>query len=123
LGFTPSKLNLGFAFYAKFFKTTGQCSQPIGCPTAVLEATDGSDTGLSGAVTFREVPPILSRGIADTAQGGQVCLLTNIFETSVADAITVVLGSLNKLLLDMGHTSVYRAKVQRHYQSSRTRWR
>ncbi len=68
---SASKINLGFAFYAKFFKTQGQCNQPVGCPTVLLENSDGSDTGMSGAVTFREVPPILSRGIADTTLGGE----------------------------------------------------
>ncbi|KAH8882332.1 glycoside hydrolase [Thozetella sp. PMI_491] len=71
LGFTPSKMNLGFAFYAKFFQTQGTCSQPIGCPTVLLEDASGTDTGKSGAVTFREVPPILSKGIADTTYGGE----------------------------------------------------
>ena len=71
LGMSPSKMNLGFAFYAKWFKTQGTCTQPIGCPTVLLEAADGSDTGMSGAVTFRDVPPILSSGIADTTLGGE----------------------------------------------------
>lgn len=71
LGMTPSKMNLGIAFYAKFFKTTGQCTQPIGCPTVLLEDANGGDTGQSGAVTFAEVPPVLSSGVADADEGGQ----------------------------------------------------
>jgi len=54
-GLTACKINLGFAFYAKWFATADgvNCSStPIGCPTAVLEAADGSDTGKSGAMTF-----------------------------------------------------------------------
>ncbi|KAL7620445.1 hypothetical protein AAE478_009440 [Parahypoxylon ruwenzoriense] len=71
LGMTASKMNLGFAFYAKFFKTTGECAQPVGCPTVQLEDANGGDTGQSGAVTFREVPPVLSSGKADAEEGGQ----------------------------------------------------
>ncbi|KKK12489.1 hypothetical protein AOCH_006590 [Aspergillus ochraceoroseus] len=55
LGLKPSKVNLGFAFYAKYFKTAPgyNCTAtPLGCPTAELEAPDGSDTGNSGALTF-----------------------------------------------------------------------
>ncbi|KAJ4317226.1 hypothetical protein N0V84_007445 [Fusarium piperis] len=53
-GFAPSKLNLGFAFYAKWFATKKgvECSGPTGCPTELLEAADGSDTGNSGTITF-----------------------------------------------------------------------
>lgn len=53
-GFTPSKLILGFAFYAKWFTTEAgaDCTEPIGCPVVELEGPDGSDTLQSGAVTF-----------------------------------------------------------------------
>lgn len=53
-GMTACKMNLGFAFYAKWFTTAAgyNCTSPIGCPTALLEAADGTDTGLSGAMTF-----------------------------------------------------------------------
>ncbi|KAK0632775.1 glycoside hydrolase superfamily [Immersiella caudata] len=53
-GFTPSKLNLGFAFYTKWFTTApgAQCDEPIGCPTEVLEDANGADTGKAGAMTF-----------------------------------------------------------------------
>ncbi|KAH7120049.1 glycoside hydrolase superfamily [Dactylonectria estremocensis] len=53
-GFDAAKLNFGIPFYAKWF-TTKQgvtCDHPIGCATELLEVADGSDTGLSGAVTF-----------------------------------------------------------------------
>jgi chitinase len=54
LGMSPSKLILGFAFYAKFFTTAEgmPCRTPTGCQTVVLEDSSGADTGLSGAVTF-----------------------------------------------------------------------
>ncbi|KAI1459452.1 glycoside hydrolase family 18 protein [Annulohypoxylon moriforme] len=71
LGMDAAKLNLGFAFYAKYFTTQGECTQPIGCPTVALEDASGGDTGKSGAVTFQEVPPVLSSGKADTDEGGQ----------------------------------------------------
>ena len=56
-GMSPSKMNLGFPFYAKFFTTAegAECTEPIGCPTALLEAPDGSDTGKSGVLTFEAI--------------------------------------------------------------------
>ena len=62
---------MGFAFYAKYFKTQAACTEPVGCQTAVLEDANGEDTGLSGAVTFLEVPPVLASGQADATEGGQ----------------------------------------------------
>ncbi|KAF7542447.1 hypothetical protein G7Z17_g11554 [Cylindrodendrum hubeiense] len=55
-GFYPSKLVGGIPFYAKFFTTKKgvECTTPTGCPTELLEAADGSDTGLSGALTFEK---------------------------------------------------------------------
>ncbi|KAI1378568.1 glycoside hydrolase family 18 protein [Hypoxylon crocopeplum] len=70
LGMEASKMNLGFAFYAKFFKTQGQCAQPIGCATVLLEDANGGDTGQSGAVTFLESPAVLASGQADADEGG-----------------------------------------------------
>ena len=33
IGAPPSKINLGFAYYAKYFTTAGDCSaSPLGCP-------------------------------------------------------------------------------------------
>ena len=77
-GFTPSKLTLGFAFYAKFFtlaNSTATCDKPTGCATALLEnPIDGSDTGLSGAMTFEAsnfapVPSNLTVGSGTCGQG------------------------------------------------------
>ncbi|KAL7788201.1 glycoside hydrolase family 18 protein [Trichoderma ceciliae] len=78
-GLSASKINLGFAFYAKWFATaTGyNCTAPVGCPTAELEAPDGSDTGRSGAVTFAvsswggDLQNAVLNGIADQELGGQ----------------------------------------------------
>lgn len=71
LGFDASKLTLGFAFYAKYFQTQGQCDHPIGCPTVELEDANGTDTMKSGAVTFLDGSPILAQGHADEIEGGQ----------------------------------------------------
>ncbi|KAK3393461.1 glycoside hydrolase superfamily [Podospora didyma] len=54
LGMPASKMVLGFAFYAKWFMTAPGyiCYAAVGCPTVLLEAADGTDTGNSGAMTF-----------------------------------------------------------------------
>lgn len=79
-GMTPSKMNLGFAFYAKWFTTKDgvECNEPTGCPTAMLEAPDGTDTGLSGAITFEAenynggaFVNAMNNGKEDSDQGGQ----------------------------------------------------
>lgn len=53
-GMAASKLNLGFAFYAKFFALAANttCTTPTGCPIALAENAEGQDTGTSGATTF-----------------------------------------------------------------------
>ncbi|KFA75725.1 hypothetical protein S40288_04986 [Stachybotrys chartarum IBT 40288] len=72
-GMSPSKLILGFAFYAKWFTTQPgvQCTTPTGCATAVLEGADGSDTGLSGAVTFEVANYNTDPAFADAMQKGR----------------------------------------------------
>ncbi|EOD53164.1 putative class v protein [Neofusicoccum parvum UCRNP2] len=57
LGLPPCKATLGFAFYAKYFTIdpASDCAaEPLGpsCKTVALENADGSDNGLSGALTF-----------------------------------------------------------------------
>lgn len=55
LGYPAEKLNLGFAFYAKYFETDpdSDCDvEPLGCATLLLESPNGTDTGKSGALTF-----------------------------------------------------------------------
>jgi chitinase len=71
-------LNLGLAFYAKYFTTQGDCSQPTGCPTAVLETPDGRDTALSGAMVFDEksygnasFANVMKNGKEDATKGGE----------------------------------------------------
>lgn len=53
-GMTASKINLGIAFYAKFFALAANttCVGPLGCPIAQAEDAQGQDTGKSGAMTF-----------------------------------------------------------------------
>lgn len=71
LGMDPAKMNLGIPFYAKHFETIEECTEPIGCKTAVLEYDNGVDAGRSGATTFREGVPVLASGKADNTDGGQ----------------------------------------------------
>lgn len=53
-GATPAKINLGIAFYAKFFALAANttCAAGLGCPIALAEDATGTDTGTSGASTF-----------------------------------------------------------------------
>ncbi|CAG7954639.1 unnamed protein product [Penicillium salamii] len=55
IGAPAEKLNLGFAYYAKWFTTDSEsdCEEnPLGCKLAKLENDDGTDNGKSGALTF-----------------------------------------------------------------------
>jgi len=54
MGFCPEKLNLGIAFYAKWFATndTSCATKPLGCNTTLLEDAMGVDTGMSGTWTY-----------------------------------------------------------------------
>lgn len=77
-GMTPGKMNLGFAFYAKFFETASECDSPTGCPAVLMEGPDGADLGKQGATTFEvehfntaEFVNVIKNGKADTAKGGQ----------------------------------------------------
>lgn len=56
LGLDPRKLNLGLAYYAKFFQTVANttCHHPVGCAIVKAENDDGSDAGTSGAITFEK---------------------------------------------------------------------
>ncbi|KKK14942.1 hypothetical protein P175DRAFT_0435786 [Aspergillus ochraceoroseus IBT 24754] len=57
IGLDPQKVNLGFAYYAKWFTTQANAdcgSHPIGCPVVVMENPDGTDNGKSGAFTFEK---------------------------------------------------------------------
>ncbi|KAF2438998.1 carbohydrate-binding module family 18 protein [Karstenula rhodostoma CBS 690.94] len=53
IGAPPSKMNLGFAFYAKFFQTASSGSgSALGIPIVPAEDAAGKDTLTSGAWTF-----------------------------------------------------------------------
>ncbi|ORY71398.1 family 18 glycosyl hydrolase [Pseudomassariella vexata] len=75
LGLDASKINLGFAFYAKFFQTQPgvDCSAtPVGCPIVLAELEDGSDAGTSGATTFEKsnvVLPVIPTNLTVTSDG------------------------------------------------------
>lgn len=53
-GMTASKLNLGIAYYAKYFTlpSNSTCTGPLDCPIVQAETADGQDAGNSGAMTF-----------------------------------------------------------------------
>lgn len=53
-GMTAAKMNMGIAFYAKYFAlpANSTCTGPIGCPIVLAEDAEGQDTGTSGAMTF-----------------------------------------------------------------------
>ncbi|KAH8725449.1 glycoside hydrolase superfamily [Phaeosphaeriaceae sp. PMI808] len=54
IGAPPQKINLGFAYYAKYFTTQGDCSsKPLGCPIVPAEdPITGKDLLTSGAWTY-----------------------------------------------------------------------
>ncbi|KAG9941389.1 glycoside hydrolase family 18 protein, partial [Aureobasidium melanogenum] len=58
-GIPPEKANLGFAFYVKWYRTDGDCSQvPIGCKTALMEdPRTGKDLGQSGSFSWHDKVP------------------------------------------------------------------
>jgi GH18 family chitinase len=82
-GAAPQKLNLGFAFYTKYFKTEHDAcalSSPVGCPTLLLEDPEtGEDLGRSGAFSWHDSAPeevaeslarAVDHGVYDDQQGG-----------------------------------------------------
>ncbi|KAL9060889.1 MAG: hypothetical protein Q9162_000333 [Coniocarpon cinnabarinum] len=82
-GLPCEKINLGFAFYIKWFKTDpdGGCDRdPIGCKTVLMEdPTTGTDLGTSGAFAWHDPVPdqvsdsyqrAMTHGTLDPAGGG-----------------------------------------------------
>lgn len=73
-GMTASKMNLGVAFYAKYFALAANttCTEPIGCPIALAESADGTDTGTSGAATFEasSFPVVVDQSNLTTSTDG-----------------------------------------------------
>jgi GH18 family chitinase len=60
-GVPPERMNLGFAFYVKWFRTDpdADCqTKPIGCKTALMEdPTTGHDLGKAGAFSWHDEVP------------------------------------------------------------------
>jgi chitinase len=73
IGAPGNKINLGFAFYAKYFTTAGDCSKtPIGCPIVLAEdPVTGADTLTSGAWTFEKqhMQPIEASRLVPSTDG------------------------------------------------------
>ena len=83
-GAAPQRINLGFAFYTKYFRTDHEaCSKamsPIGCPTLLLEdPKTGADLGRAGGFSWHDSVPAdiaesftraLDQGTYDARGGG-----------------------------------------------------
>ncbi|KAI2638415.1 glycoside hydrolase family 18 protein [Xylaria nigripes] len=81
-GAPTDKINLGFAFYIKYFRTEGKsCARkPIGCPTSMMEDPEtGEDLGKTGGFSWHDSVPrevetsfnkARSRGRYDEQGGG-----------------------------------------------------
>ncbi|KAH8885789.1 glycoside hydrolase family 18 protein [Thozetella sp. PMI_491] len=83
-GAAPQNLNLGLAFYVKYFRTQhDECAKsatPLGCPTLLLEdPITGTDLGRAGAFSWHDLVPqdvassftrALDKGSYDEHYGG-----------------------------------------------------
>ncbi|KAL2018751.1 hypothetical protein VTK56DRAFT_457 [Thermocarpiscus australiensis] len=83
-GAAPEKVNLGFAFYVRYFRTEheacAQSASPVGCPTLLLEDPEtGADLGRGGAFSWHGSVPqgvaesfrrALDHGTYDSQRGG-----------------------------------------------------
>jgi GH18 family chitinase len=81
-GAPPERINLGFAFYTKYFRVQGKscAGKPIGCPTGLMEDPEtGADLGKTGGFSWHDRVPedikasfdrALSRGEYDEQGGG-----------------------------------------------------
>ncbi|KAI4862702.1 glycoside hydrolase family 18 protein [Hypoxylon rubiginosum] len=70
-GAAADKINLGFAFYAKYFHTEHEpcVNNPIGCPTGPLEDPEtGVDLGRAGSFAWRDDVPQDVRASFDRAK-------------------------------------------------------
>ncbi|KAI1424932.1 glycoside hydrolase family 18 protein [Xylaria sp. FL1777] len=59
-GAPANKINLGFAFYTKYFRTEGKsCAEnPVGCPTGLMEDPEtGADLGKTGGFSWHDDVP------------------------------------------------------------------
>jgi hypothetical protein len=73
IGAPPSKINLGFAYYAKYFTTQGDCgTSALGCPIVLAEdPVTGADLLTSGAWTFEKthMQPVESSALTVSYDG------------------------------------------------------
>lgn len=85
-GIPPEKMNLGFAFYIKWYKTDphGGCDKtPVGCKTVLMEdPLTGADLGQAGAFSWHDLVPkevaasykrAMAYGSYDDEYGGHYC--------------------------------------------------
>ncbi|KAH8655262.1 chitinase 18-4 [Xylariales sp. PMI_506] len=62
-GVAPERLNLGFAFYVKFFRIAPEhraacLARPVGCPTGLMEdPKTGGDLGRTGGFSWHDAVP------------------------------------------------------------------
>jgi len=75
-GVPPEKMNLGFAFYVKWFRTdaNGGCEKnPVGCQTVLMEdPVTGNDLGHAGAFSWHdEVPSDLQTSFSKALKNPQ----------------------------------------------------
>ena len=73
LGFPSKKLNVGFAFYVKWFETELEdcISNPVGCKVPLMEDPEtGDDLGQCGAFDWRSIPPDLKRPFQKALDNG-----------------------------------------------------
>ncbi|CAJ2499638.1 Uu.00g024910.m01.CDS01 [Anthostomella pinea] len=59
-GVPSTKINLGFAFYTKYFRTEGKsCAEhAVGCPTGLMEDPEtGADLGKTGVFSWHDAVP------------------------------------------------------------------
>ncbi|KAI0874317.1 glycoside hydrolase family 18 protein [Hypoxylon argillaceum] len=64
-GAPADKINLGFAFYTKYFRIDGKscAGNPIGCPTGLMEDPEtGADLGKTGGFSWHDEVPEDVRG-------------------------------------------------------------
>ncbi|KAI0430117.1 glycoside hydrolase family 18 protein [Xylaria sp. FL1042] len=69
-GAPADKINLGFAFYTKYFRTEGEScvENPIGCPTGLMEdPKTGADLGKTGGFSWHDDLPEDVRGSFEQA--------------------------------------------------------
>lgn len=74
-GAEPQRINLGFPFYVRYFKTEHDAcalASPIGCPTLLLEDPEtGEDLGRSGAFAWHDpVPEGMAESFARALEDG-----------------------------------------------------